>query len=427
VVKNKLMLLSIASIPLIMTLGNSMLIPVLPAISRELEVSSFQVSLLITVYAVVAILLIPVAGFLSDRFGRKAVIIPSLIIAGAGGAVCAAAAWWMNNGAYPVILAGRFLQGIGAAGAAPIVLPLVGDLFQDEKEVSLGLGVIETSNTFGKVLSPILGSALAMIVWFAPFISIPLFCLASVLLVGFMVKPPKRQKQESQVGIKEFIRSVGSILKEKGRWLTGVFAAGGIAMLLVFGVLFYLSNVLEEQQGLHGIAKGGVLAIPLGALCLASFITGRKIGENKKGMKLVSTFGLALTSGMLLAEVWLSNIYAVIGVFALAGAGIGAALPSLDAIITESIDKKQRGTVTSLYSSMRFIGVSAGPPLVSLLVQGGQRTVFLTLAAFSLAGVCLTAFMIKPPSGQSGRKSDSDGPVKNARTRLFVGKQRSPI
>lgn len=64
-------LMALASIPLIMTLGNSMLIPVLPQISRELQISSFQVSLLITLYGLMAILMIPVAGYLSDRYGRK--------------------------------------------------------------------------------------------------------------------------------------------------------------------------------------------------------------------------------------------------------------------------------------------------------------------------------------------------------------------
>jgi MFS transporter, ACDE family, multidrug resistance protein len=396
--KNKLELLSISSIPLIMTLGNSMLIPVLPAISRELHITSFRVSLLITVYAVVAILLIPVAGFLSDRYGRKAVIIPSLAIAGVGGAVCTAAAWWMKDGAYAVILGGRLLQGIGAAGAAPIVLPLVGDLYKDEKEVSLGLGVIETSNTFGKVLSPILGSALALIVWFAPFASIPLFCLASILLVGFLVKPPKRQ-QEEKPGIGQFFSSIGTILKEKGRWLTGVFAAGGIAMFLLFGFLFYLSNILEDKQGIYGVLKGAILAIPLGVLCLSSFAAGKLIGENKRRMKYVSAIGLGVSTAALALTGWLGSIYLVIGAIAAAGAGIGATLPSLDAIITESIEKKQRGTVTSIYSSMRFIGVSLGPPIVSLLTQGGQRRVFLALAGVSLAGAVIAAFMIRPGSG----------------------------
>jgi hypothetical protein len=56
---NKLALISLASIPLVMTLGNSMLIPVLPSIEKQLHISAFQVSMIITVYSIVAILLIP--------------------------------------------------------------------------------------------------------------------------------------------------------------------------------------------------------------------------------------------------------------------------------------------------------------------------------------------------------------------------------
>lgn len=54
-----------------MTLGNSMLLPILPQISKELGVSAFGVSMIITVYGLIAILMIPVAGYLSDRLGRK--------------------------------------------------------------------------------------------------------------------------------------------------------------------------------------------------------------------------------------------------------------------------------------------------------------------------------------------------------------------
>lgn len=60
-------------------------------------------------------------------------------------------------------------SGVGAAGAMPIVLPLVGDMFKSEDDVSSCLGLIETSNTFGKVLSPILGAFLAGFIWFLPF------------------------------------------------------------------------------------------------------------------------------------------------------------------------------------------------------------------------------------------------------------------
>src|SRR3954454_23848463 len=135
IAKQKWAIVSLSSIPLVMTLGNSMLIPVLPSMEKELSITAFQTSMIITVYSIVAIFLIPVAGYLSDHIGRKKVIIPSLIIAGIGGLISGWAAWKLES-AYGVILAGRALQGVGAAGAAPIVMPLVGDMFKNEDDVS---------------------------------------------------------------------------------------------------------------------------------------------------------------------------------------------------------------------------------------------------------------------------------------------------
>ncbi|MEG9463693.1 MAG: MFS transporter, partial [Bacillus amyloliquefaciens] len=166
-------IIALASVPLVMTLGNSMLIPVLPMIEKKLSISSFQVSLIITVYSIVAIICIPIAGYLSDKFGRKKVLLPCLLIAGAGGALAAIASTAFKH-PYPIILAGRVLQGIGSAGAAPVVMPFIGDLFKgDDERITAGLGDIETSNTAGKVISPILGSLLAAWFWFMPFWFIP--------------------------------------------------------------------------------------------------------------------------------------------------------------------------------------------------------------------------------------------------------------
>lgn len=407
-------LISVASIPLIMTLGNSMLIPVLPQISRQLGVNSLQVSMLITVYAVVAIVLIPVAGYLSDQYGRKKVIVPSLILAGIGGAVAGISGIFWKEYAYWLILAGRLLQGVGAAGAFPIVLPLVGDMFRSENEVSKGLGLIETSNTFGKVLSPILGAALAAVTWVLPFLAIPVFCLLSLLLVLFLVKVP--EQTEEKVLLRDFLHEVRTVFQQKGRWLYAIFVVGGICMFVVFGVLFYLSSTLEEQFGIDGVKKGLILAIPLGSLCLASYLGGKLIGKSKKRMKWMSFSGMTALTASIFGIGWIPGIYFIIGSLVVGGAGIGVVLPCLDALITEGIEKKQRGTITSFYSSMRFIGVSLGPPVVSILMGTTHRTLF-----FSIAGVCaaaglLTLLAIRPEK----EKSNNDGNKKGPSVRLFV-------
>lgn len=390
---------SIASVPLIMTLGNSMFIPVLPNIQTKLGLSSLQTSLIITAYAVTAILLIPFAGLLSDRFGRKKVIIPSLIVTAAGGLICGFAALFTAQAAYALILLGRLVQGIGASGAFPIVLPLVGDLFKDEKEVSKGLGLIETANTFGKVLSPVLGAALALWAWYAPFFSIPLLCAVSVALLLLFLKAPKAEGESP--GWRELIRPIADVLKRKKRWLLPIFACGGVLMFVLFGFLFQFSTMLEERFHLDGIVKGLLLAVPLLFLCMATYGAGKLIGRNKSGMKWAAVAGLA-ASGLAMAAIARivpAGVAAWIFWFSAAGAGLGVALPAFDALLTEGIDKAQRGAITSIYSSMRFIGVAAGPPVTAMLAGGGHAAIYATYASLCAVAILLSLIWIRPGQG----------------------------
>src|SRR5690625_253945 len=360
-------IISLASVPLIMTLGNSMLIPVLPVMEKKLEISKLQSSYIITCYSIVAIIFIPLAGYLSDRFGRKKVIIPALILTGIGGLIAGLASWKMDQ-AYSMILLGRILQGIGASGAMPIVLPLVGDLFQRESVASATLGIIETANTAGKVLSPILGAALTAVIWFLPFFSIPLFCLISVLMVIFLIKK-KNDSNETPVPFKQYIKDIKDVFKNHKRWLIAVFIIGAILMFILFGFLFYLSSVLEDKFSIDGIKKGLLLAIPLLSLSIASYVTGKKIKNNLKVMKWVTFIGIVLTGISVSVISFLDHFAYLIALFLICGSGIGMALPSLDALITKTFDQTIRGAITSIYSSMRFIGVALGPPVIALLMK----------------------------------------------------------
>lgn len=385
--------LSLASIPLIMTLGNSMLIPILPVMEQELGISKLQSSYIITSYSVVAIFLIPVAGFLSDQYGRKKVIIPALIITGLGGLVAGLASQMMDD-PFLVILGGRIVQGIGSSGAFPIVLPLVGDMFKDDKEASTTLGIIETSNTVGKVLSPILGAVLAALIWYIPFYSIPLFCAASAFMVAFMIK--NKGGEEKQTKFKEYLDFAKDILKEHGRWLFAVFMIGAILMFILFGFLFYLSSILEEKYDYEGVWKGILLAVPLLALSIASFITGRKIKDNLNVMKWVTFIGIILTGASVAVIPFTDRPFYLLTIFLICGTGIGMALPCLDALITESLEKSVRGVITSIYTAMRFIGVAAGPPVIAIMMKGNISWIASLLAVFALIAGFLGYRNIKP-------------------------------
>lgn len=385
--------LSLSSIPLVMTLGNSMLIPVLPVMEKKINISPFQTSMIITVYSIVAILLIPIAGYLSDHIGRKKVIIPSLFIAGIGGLISGWASWKIDD-PYWIILIGRALQGVGAAGAFPIVMPLIGDMFKSEEEVSSSLGVIETSNTLGKVLSPILGAFLASFFWHLPFWSIPAFCIISILLTLFLVQNPK--KRTEPIPFKKFFQKVKKIFVQNGRWLYTVFIVGVILMFVLFGVLFYLSDILEKQYNIKDVKKGLFLTIPLGALCLASYITGKMIKENKVLMKWITFVGIVLLAISTASLSFSDNLWFMISMFTIGGIGIGVGLPCLDAYITEGIEMEERGTISSIYSSMRFIGVAAGPPVMAILQKNLQTSLFYILAGISAVGLLVILVGIKP-------------------------------
>ncbi len=372
--------ISLASIPLIMTLGNSMLIPVLPDIETELNVSAMKSSLLITIYSVASILLIPIAGYLSDKYGRKKIILPSLVIVFIGGLVSAIAAWKMSD-PYWTIFFGRIFQGIGAAGAAPIVFPLVGDLYKKDAEASTCLGIIETSNTFGKVLSPILGAVLASVIWFLPFFMISAFSLVSFLLVLFFVKSPPRKPA---MPFRQFLAVTKKIFKNEGRWLYTLFFVGGYAMFVLFALQVFLSDNLETQFHLKDVKKGLVLAVPLLFLCVSSLAGSKYIAGDKGRMKKIIIVSLLLQTAALLFFKNYEHLLPLMMVISLNGICIGLILPALDALITENIDKDQRGLITSFYSSARFFGVAAGPLVVSSFITSSVTAPSLIAASVTL-------------------------------------------
>src|SRR5690625_2788607 len=82
-------------------------------------------------------------------------------------------------------------------------------------------------------------------------------------------------------------------------------------------------------------------------------------------------------------------------ILSLASFGIGLSLPSLDTLITEGVDKKIRGSITSIYSSMRFLGVAIGPPIVALMLEN-IRVLYLILAILSGLAAMIGLLAIKP-------------------------------
>ncbi|MEH7482582.1 MFS transporter [Neobacillus drentensis] len=394
---------AISSIPLILVLGNSMLIPILPKMKSELNITQFQTSLIISVFSIAAAISIPVLGYLSDRFSRKAIIIPALILYGSGGLLAGAAAAWFSN-SYTWIIAGRILQGMGAAGTAPIAMALAGDLFKGGEQSKV-LGLVEASNGFGKVISPIIGSLLALLFWYAAFFAFPIFCALSVLFTIFFIKEKKAEKEPPPLG--KYVKGLVSVFKTEGRWLFAAYLTGSSCLFTLFGILFYISDILEKDHQIDGLLKGAVLAIPLLFMTTTSYFTGSNIGKKMKVMKRLIVIGCLLMTASFASLVFFTNLLPFFAVLVISSIGTGLVLPCINSFITGSVPADRRGFVTSLYGSVRFLGVAIGPPIFGALMEWSRSGMFLSTAGLTLLCGLLSMMLIHVAKKEPSEESDS--------------------
>lgn len=378
-----------------------MIIPILPTMEKQLQITGFQSSLVISAFSISAAIMIPILGYLSDRFTRKAVVIPALILFGSGGLLAGFASAWFS-GAFLWILIGRIMQGIGAAGTTSMAMALAGDLFIDAEQSKV-LGLVEASNGFGKVISPILGSLLALILWYLPFFAFPGFCLISILLIAFFVKEKKKEKSPST--IKEYGKGLLSVFKRDGRWLVVAYLTGATCLFTLFGILFYISDYLEKVHKIDGLWKGLILAIPLLFMTSTSYITGSKIGKKVLLMKRLMILGLLFMTASFASLAFFERLVPFFAILVISSIGTGLALPCINSFITGSVSQEKRGFVTSIYGSVRFLGVAIGPPIYSTLMGWSRTGMFFLTAGLTLFVAFLCMIFIRVGK----KKEDKEG------------------
>jgi ACDE family multidrug resistance protein len=379
---------ALATVPFVMVLSNSMIVPILPDMQKALRTGPLQVSLFITVFSIAAGLIIPIGGYLSDRIGRKPVIIPSLLLFGLGGGL-AGLAPLLAGRPYGWMIAGRVLQGVGAGGTYQVAMALAGDIFRTA-ERSKAIGLLEASNGLGKVASPIIGAAVALLAWYAPFFVYPLIAWVSALAVWLLVREPEETGSRGQA-FSRYLKGLGRVWTDKALPLGASFLAGALVLFFLFGVLSYYADILEAPHRVFGIRKGLIIAIPVAVMALASYLSGtflvRKLARLAKVVVLVGLGLIVVAFAAMFA--FHRHIYPFSAAIALMGLGNGLVLPSLNTMITSATSTRQRGTVTSLYGTVRFFGAALGPPAFTKAVSLGAAAMFL-----GSAGAAAVAFLL---------------------------------
>ncbi|WP_235919325.1 MFS transporter [Heliomicrobium undosum] len=396
---NNWVLAALAGVPLIMVLGNSMLIPAFPQIRDAMGISQFQVGLLITFFSIPAGIAIPFLGFLSDRIGRKKIMVPALLLYGLGGLISGLSPVLFQN-SYTVMLTGRIVQGLAAAGTAPIAMALIGDLYQSQSR-NKALGVLEATNGLGKVISPILGSLLVLLIWWSLFFVYAALAVPVALAIAFLVKEKPVSPQQAGKSFSAYFSGVSELFQKKAATLLIAFFGGMLALFTLFGVLSYLSDALEATYGLQGVRKGLVLAIPVLASASTALGTGFFLQKRPEYLKTALLTGLGLFSVSLILSALFQTIPAVLALLAVLGLGVGLTLPSLNTIVTSSASEEKRGAVTAFYGGVRFIGVALGPPVFSLLEKGGPWALYGPWAVAGAATLLLAWFFLKTPKSQA--------------------------
>lgn len=400
-------LAALCTVPLIMVLGNSMLIPVLPDMGKEMGLDKSTTGLAVTFFSLAAGVGIALAGFLADRFGRRVVIVPSLLLYGIGGVISGLGGWWLGENGFMVVMAGRIVQGLGAAGTAPVAMAFVGDLFKGGQRVT-ALGILEASNGIGKVVSPILGALIGQLfIWWGVFFAYAALSLPFALAVWFLTKDPPRQKAPPA---RQYFGEVLKLFKVKGIPLAACFWAGTVALFVLFGVLFFLSEHLESAHDIDGVPKGVMIMWPVLAMSVTSFAAGLYLQNHENFLKPAVITGLIIAIAGMLLIAFVQVDWAFFTGLIVGGVGTGLQLPGLNNLITSSAGSAQRAMVTSLYGAVRFIGVAFGPPLYGALMKRGESIPFWFSAAVLGSSLAATFFLISPEklvNQEDGERSDT--------------------
>lgn len=409
----------VCAVPFLMVLGNSMLFPIFPKLQANVGITELQTSMIVTAFSVPAGLLIPLAGYLSDHYGRKPVMAPGVAIFGIGALVAGLAITFLGRAAFAGIIAGRIIQGIGAAGMSQLAMALTADLYQGRVRAR-ALGMVEAGNGLGKVLSPISGAVVGLFLWWLPFYIFFALSVPLTILIWLVLKEGDVERSHEPIG--GYLKKVKQVFEKKGRSLGTVLFSGGVGLFILFGTLFYLSEVLEKTYHVPPLTVGFILALPVGAMAITSYLSGLYLQNRQKQAKAGVWVGLLVVAAVMVVNGISGDRWVLFGAISVMGIGGGFVLPSLNLLITSSTAPEERGMITSLYGGVRFIGVALGPPLFGLLMRYGHRPLFWTAAGLVLAAALLALWLVEPAEMlQNKGTSGSERPSR--RTVAFRGEK----
>ncbi|MBU0498625.1 MAG: MFS transporter [Gammaproteobacteria bacterium] len=367
-------------------LGLFLILPVFALYAHELSgATPLTVGLAIGGYGLTQALLQIPLGALSDRIGRKPVIVGGLLMFAFGSLVAA-----MASTIEGVIL-GRLLQGAGAIAAA--VMALAADLTRETVRTRV-MAMIGMSIGMAFILALILGPLLAARIGVSGiFWVIALLALIGVALVLFVVPTPQHSRMHHDA--EPAPEMLGRALSDGNlmRLDFGVF----VLHMSLTAVFLVVPLLLRDRFGLE-TAQHWHLYLPVMLLAMGLMIPFIIIAEKRHRMKEMYLGGILIAGLALLAMYYeVSNYW----LFGLVMAFFFAAFNLLEAVMPSWVSKvaaaEMRGTAMGIYATSQFSGAFFGGVLGGWVHQRfGLTAVFLFAAAMMLLWALLALGLERP-------------------------------
>ncbi len=380
----------INAITLIAILGGTVFNPALPTISKVFSVSSEQVSLVATLFQFPGAIVTPIFGILADTFGRKQILVPSLLVFALGGTLSGFAQSFRS------LLEWRLLQGIGTASLESLQLTIIGDLYRGRH-----LGTVMAFNAgligISSALFPLIGGILAGFSWRYPFI-VSLLAIPIALLVLFTLKLPKQQTNAQNFRLKPYLQNTWSSINNR-QVLGLMFAVMVQFMLQVGACLTYIPLLAGNELGASEAFNGFLLA----AISIAVAVVASQLGrltQKFSEIKLIK-FSFILAAIAFLIIPFVHNVWLLFIPIVLIGAAQGLSFPSTQALLAGLAAQESRAGFMAVNSTVQSWGQTLGPLLGSIVdMILGTRAVFATSAFISLIALVIFNVLLttKKPS-----------------------------
>jgi DHA1 family bicyclomycin/chloramphenicol resistance-like MFS transporter len=362
-------------------------VPAFPELQRDLRLNDLAVQLTLASMTAGLALGQAVVGTWSDRVGRRRPLLLASALYVAGAIVCTGAT------SIQVLLLGRVAQGVGAAGAAVLVLAIVRDLSDGSRFVAL-LTRVTLITTTAPLIAPVAGALLLPLIGWRGLFGL-LALLGAVLLGAVALVLPETLVRTEAAPTSRLRR----VLRDR-RFL----AATGIGAATYAGVYAYVAAsplLLRNVLGLS--AAEFAVTFLVGSLgLLAGVQIGGRMAERTSGRAvLVAAAAVALLAAAALLPAQRLGLPGVAPCLWLFVAACGASFPSAAAIALQD-QAARAGTATSVYGCTTFAAAAAVSSLPGLIGITDAAPVAAVLSGTAAASLVVAAVALRPAESPSG-------------------------